>query len=399
MNQATEQKNGPMEAARALRGSNGAVFLDSAMPGNAGISLLGAAPDLVLCGTDWDRLERELEARRRTGPDLGCPDGAAVGCVNFDGTFHFGFYDRLHLYFHEQDRWENPPEAFHASGDSRESLAFRPRISQSHFLGMVAKAKEYIAAGDIYQVCLSHAFDAPAGADSGWNFFERLRHFSPSPYSAFLDLGGFQIASASPECFLRLSGREVSTRPIKGTRPRKRDPQHDQRSAYDLITSPKEIAELIMITDLERNDLGRVCEFGSVTVPDLLRLESYEQVFHLVSTVQGRLREDVSHVRALRECFPGGSISGAPKKRALEIIRELEPSPRRLYTGAIGYFGYNGESQFSIAIRTAVFESDSASFHVGAGIVADSLPEKEWQETLDKAAGLLMAAGAGHPPR
>ena len=158
------------------------------------------------------------------------------------------------------------------------------------------------------------------------------------------------------------------------------------------MTSPKEIAELVMITDLERNDLGRVCEYGSVRVTDLLRLETYEQVFHLVSTVRGQLREGVSHVQALRECFPGGSISGAPKKRALEIIRELEPYPRGIYTGAIGYFGYNGESQFSIAIRTAVFEQERASFHVGAGIVAGSIPENEWQETLDKAKGLLLAA-------
>lgn len=400
MNRTTEQKNGPMEAARALQGRNGAVFLDSAMPGNAGISVLGADPDLVLCGSDWDRLEYELVQRRRTGPDLGCPDGAAVGCVNFDGTFHFGFYDRLHLFFHAHECWENPPDVFHSCTEEPcAPLDFRAKVSRRDFLGMVGAAKEYIAAGDIYQVCLSHPFEATVNPDSGWKFFERLRHFSPAPYSAFLDLGGFQIASASPECFLRMSGREISTRPIKGTRPRKRDPQHDQRSAYDLITSPKEIAELIMITDLERNDLGRVCEFGSVTVPDLLHLESYEQVFHLVSTVQGRLHRDVSHVRALRECFPGGSISGAPKKRALEIIRELEPFPRGLYTGAIGYFGYNGESQFSIAIRTAVFEGKSASFHAGAGIVADSIPEKEWQETLDKAAGLLMAANSGYPPR
>jgi anthranilate/para-aminobenzoate synthase component I len=152
-----------------------------------------------------------------------------------------------------------------------------------------------------------------------------------------------------------------------------------------------------MITDLERNDLGQVCEYGSVNVPDLLRLERFEQVFHLVSTVEGHLRPGVSHVAALRACFPGGSISGAPKKRALEIIAELEPCRRGLYTGAIGYFGYNGESQFSIAIRTAVFKAGQASFHVGAGIVADSVPEREWQETLDKASGLLLAAGAARP--
>jgi para-aminobenzoate synthetase component I len=239
---------------------------------------------------------------------------------------------------------------------------------------------------------LSHAFDATGAADP-WSFYEGLRHYSPAPYAAFLDLGGTQIASASPECFLRLSGRRILTRPIKGTRPRRADTQLDQRNAYDLITSPKEIAELVMITDLERNDLGRVCEYGSVTVPELLKLESYEQVHHLVSTVTGTLRENVTHAGALRACFPGGSISGAPKKRALEIISELEPHPRGIYTGAIGYFGFNGESQFSIAIRTAVFENGKASFHAGAGIVADSSASSEWQETLDKAAGLALAAG------
>ncbi|HEY5811134.1 MAG TPA: anthranilate synthase component I family protein, partial [Terrimicrobiaceae bacterium] len=237
-----------------------------------------------------------------------------------------------------------------------------------------------------------HAFDSESLVDP-WIFYESLRHHSPAPYAAFLDLGGTQIASASPECFLRLSGRRIVTRPIKGTRPRRADAQLDQRNAYDLITSAKEVAELVMITDLERNDLGRVCEYGTVTVPELLKLESYEQVHHLVSTVTGTLREDVSHVAALRACFPGGSISGAPKKRALEIISELEPHPRGIYTGAIGYFGYNGESQFSIAIRTAIFENGRASFHAGAGIVADSIPEREWQETLDKASGLALAAG------
>ena len=147
-----------------------------------------------------------------------------------------------------------------------------------------------------------------------------------------------------------------------------------------------------MITDLERNDLGRVCEFGSVAVSELLKLECFEQVFHLVSTVEGRLRAEIDPVAALRACFPGGSITGAPKKRAMEIIAELEPEPRGLYTGAIGYFGFNGESQFNIAIRTVVIENGAAHFHVGAGIVADSQPEREWQETLDKAAGILSAA-------
>ena len=189
-----------------------------------------------------------------------------------------------------------------------------------------------------------------------------------------------------------MSGRAVRTRPIKGTRPRRAETNADEKSAYDLITSPKEIAELIMITDLERNDLGQVCEFGSVSVPELLKLERHEQVFHLVSTVEGRLRPEVDHLAALRACFPGGSITGAPKRRARQIIAELEPAPRGLYTGAIGWLGFNGESQFNIAIRTVVIEDGRAHFHVGAGIVADSTPEREWQETLDKAAGILLAA-------
>lgn len=395
MNQVSQDKCGPLEAARACRDDSGAVFLDSGATGK-GHSIIATKPDLILSGKDWEELERELNRRRRKGQEPGYPDGAAIGYVSFDGSYHFAFYDALHLFSHESGRWTNRPLRFappepHAAGER--SISFAPEMPEAQFLTMVERAREYISAGDIYQVCLAHPFVAEVEKPSAWNYFEKLRNLSPAPFSAYLNFRDVQIASSSPECFLRMSGRDVSTRPIKGTRPRKPDPQSDQISAYKLITSPKEIAELVMITDLERNDLGRVCEYGSVQVSDLLRLESYEQVFHLVSTVKGRLRGGVSHVRALRECFPGGSISGAPKKRALEIISELEPFPRGIYTGAIGYFGYNGESQFSIAIRTAVFEQGRASFHVGAGIVADSIPEKEWQETLDKAAGLLLAAG------
>ena len=384
----------PEEAARALRSRSGFVFLESTLATTESISLLAWEPDLILTGgaSDWDALERELAARQKPAADLGFPEGAAIGWVRFDGSFRFGFYPRPALFLHRTSSWHNtatPPSIAALPNLSR--IPFGARLRQGQFEEMVRAAQDYIAAGDIYQVCLSHAFDA-VGSDP-WSFYEGLRHYSPAPYAAFLDLGGAQIASASPECFLRLSGRRIVTRPIKGTRPRRADTQLDQRNAYDLITSAKEIAELVMITDLERNDLGRVCEYGSVSVPELLKLESYEQVHHLVSTVTGTLRENVTHAEALRACFPGGSISGAPKKRALEIISELEPDPRGIYTGAIGYFGFNGESQFSIAIRTAVFEEGKASFHVGAGIVADSDPSREWQETLDKAAGLALAAG------
>ena len=391
----SDTAQGPVQAARGLKHEPGFVFLDSALSGDRSISVVATNPDLVLRGRDWERLERELESRARSSARSGFPDGAAIGWVGYDGEFYFSFYDRLHVYLHASQEWINAPANFISDVRIQGSatLDFKPLLGGDEFLRMVERAQEFIASGDIYQVCLSHPFVAAGGGDP-WGFYEMLRRHSPAPHAAFLDCGDLQIASASPESFLRISGRQIQTRPIKGTRPRNPDEAGDRLSSQELLTSSKEIAELVMITDLERNDLGRVCTYGSVHVPELLRLESYEQVFHLVSTISGELCEEVSHVEALRECFPGGSISGAPKKRAMEIIRSLEPHPRGIYTGAIGYFGYNGESHFSIAIRTAVFERVEARFHVGAGIVADSIPEKEWEETWHKAEGLLLAARA-----
>ena len=216
--------------------------------------------------------------------------------------------------------------------------------------------------------------------------FDYFRQRSPAPFSAYLDFADFELASTSPELFLRLSGNHILTRPIKGTRPRGSDPTRDAQLAYELQTSPKENAELVMITDLLRNDLGRVCEYGTVQVPDLMRLEKYSHVQHLVSTVEGRLRPDVTHFDAFASCFPGGSVTGAPKIRAMEIIDELEPLSRGPYTGALGYLGFNRESQVNIVIRTALVKDGQGYFNVGAGIVADSDPEAEWEETLAKGA-------------
>jgi len=272
-----------------------------------------------------------------------------------------------------------------ASGSSTLS-----NLSRAEFLAAVSRARRYIRAGDIYQVNLSHRLAAPC-ALSGWELFERLMAVSPAPLAAYLDCGDFQIASSSPEMFLRLSGAHVQTRPIKGTRPRSADPTRDAQLAYELQTSQKELAELVMITDLLRNDLGKVCEYGSVQVPELARLERFAQVQHLVSTVEGRLRKEVTHFAALASCFPGGSITGAPKFRAMEIIDELEPLARGPYTGALGYLGFNRESQLSITIRTAICRERTAYFHVGAGIVTDSNPEAEYEETLAKAAGFVAA--------
>ena len=392
----------PAEVAARLRHLPGLVFFDTAKDDNdpAALSAVAAAPCKILRGNiarDWDDFRNALKAcERATGRDDGLPHGFAAGRIEYDGAFCFGFYDEILFYRHAEQRWcaigdldsrlaAEPPRSSCAPPD------FRTTMEPRTFHEMVRRAQEYIAAGDTYQVNLSHRLTSAWSGDP-WTFYEALRHYSPTPHAAFLDLDGTAVLSTSPECFLKMSGRAIRTRPIKGTRPRRADPLADEKSAFDLITSPKEVAELVMITDLERNDLGQVCDFGSVAVPELLKLERHEQVFHLVSTVEGRLRDGVDHASALRACFPGGSITGAPKKRAREIIAELEPCPRGLYTGALGWFGFNGESQFSIAIRTVVVEGGEAHFHVGAGIVADSSPEAEWQETLDKAAGILLAA-------
>jgi len=263
-------------------------------------------------------------------------------------------------------------------------------LSRDEFISKVHRAQNYIRAGDIYQVNLSHRLTVQNNS-SGWDMFEKLNAVSPAPFSAFLDGGEFQIVSSSPEQFLRMSGSHIVTRPIKGTRPRGADPTLDAQLAYELQTSPKELAELVMITDLLRNDLGKVSEFGSVQTPEIAKLEKFAQVQHLVSTVEGRLRKDMTHFAAFASCFPGGSITGAPKFRAMEIIDELEPVSRGPYCGAIGYLGFNRESQLSITIRTAVCKDGLAHFNVGAGIVADSNPEAEYEETLAKAAGFLAA--------
>lgn len=275
-------------------------------------------------------------------------------------------------------------------------VSVNSNIRKGDFLTAVVRAQEYIRAGDIYQVNLSHRLTACCES-SGWDLFQQLKAVSPAPFSAFLDCGDFQIASSSPEQFLRISGSQIVTRPIKGTRPRDIDPTRDAQLAYELQTSAKELAELVMITDLLRNDLGKVCEYGSVQTPDLARLEKFANVQHLVSTVEGRLRKNVTHFAALASCFPGGSITGAPKFRAMEIIDELEPLSRGPYCGCLGYLGFNRESQLSITIRTAVCKGGFVHFNVGAGIVADSNAESEYDETIVKATGFLGALSVAIP--
>jgi len=256
-------------------------------------------------------------------------------------------------------------------------------FTREGYLAAVRRVLEYIAAGDIFQANLSHRF-AAMGLVDPLGLHLRLREISPAPYSAFLAWDDLAVVSASPELFYRTDGGAILTRPIKGTRPRSADPAEDARLAAELMGSPKDRAELTMIVDLERNDLGRICRFGTVRVAGAGAVESFENVHHLVATIEGRLREGVGPVDVLRALFPGGSITGAPKIRAMEIIDELEPCRRSLYTGAIGYLGRSGQSAFNIAIRTMLVEGDRVSYQVGGGIVADSDPEAEYAETLDK---------------
>jgi para-aminobenzoate synthetase component 1 len=284
----------------------------------------------------------------------------------------------------------------HTPTRTMERLAVRSNFTHDEYIVALRRVKEYIAAGDIYQANLTQRLSAPL-ATTPWDLYRRLTETNPAPFSAFFETPDCAVVSCSPERFLQVRGREVETRPIKGTRPRGATPEEDARLAAELVASEKDRAENVMIVDLERNDLGRVCEYGSVHVPELFGLESYATVHHLVSTVRGRLREGTTALDCLRASFPGGSITGAPKVRSMEIIEELEPTRRGIYTGAIGYLCFSGDMDVNIVIRTVVVKGGTAYFQVGGGIVADSDPEAEYEETLDKARALArgLAAEAG----
>ncbi|MFH0764650.1 MAG: aminodeoxychorismate synthase component I [Candidatus Omnitrophota bacterium] len=269
----------------------------------------------------------------------------------------------------------------------------RSNFSKASYMEAIKKAKLYIKKGDIYQVNLSQRFEADIGAVKPHLVYSRLRNVSPAPFSSYLGFEDVTILSSSPERFLSKFGSHIETRPIKGTRPRGRNEAEDKLLERELVESPKDNAEHIMIVDLERNDLGRICEYGSVRPAESAVLEKYANVFHLVSTVKGVLKKGVGPVDCLMAAFPGGSITGAPKIRSMEIIEELEPVKRSAYTGAIGYISFNGNMDTSIVIRTLLVKGRKAYFSVGGGIVADSVPEEEYEETLDKAKGLMIALG------
>ena len=267
----------------------------------------------------------------------------------------------------------------------------RSYFTRDRYLDSVARVIEYVFAGDIFQANLSQRLEAPL-VGTPFDLYRRLRHRNPAPFSAYLDFDHLVVASSSPERFLKIEpGGHVETRPIKGTRPRGCSPEHDAALAQALAESDKDRAENVMIVDLLRNDLSRVCQAGSVRVPELFAVEHYATVHHLVSTVVGELAPERSPVDLLRAAFPGGSITGAPKVRAMQIIAELEPTQRAVYCGSIGYLSFTGALDTSIVIRTALVVGDTVYAQVGGGIVADSDPEQEYRETLDKARGLVAA--------
>jgi anthranilate synthase component I len=267
----------------------------------------------------------------------------------------------------------------------------RSEFGEAEFKAAVQKAKDYIAAGDIMQVVLSQRMTRPFAA-SPLSLYRALRSLNPSPYMFYYDMGGFHIVGSSPEILVRLEGDTVTLRPIAGTRPRGLTREDDQRLAEELLADPKECAEHLQLLDLGRNDTGRVAVTGSVKVTENMQIERYSHVMHIVSNVEGRLKPGLSALDVLRASFPAGTVSGAPKVRAMEIIDELEPSKRGIYAGAVGYLGFSGDMDLAIAIRTAVVKDGTLFVQAGAGIVADSVPESEWKETQNKALAIVRAA-------
>ncbi len=449
----------PLEALRALEGLPHAFLLEASIPGSrAAWSLFGADPFAVFRGGDWSDAVAAWRAAAGTLPrsdvaaEIALPPftGGAVGYWSYDfgrrferlpsiarddlhlPDFVMGLYDVIGAFEHATgNAWlfatGLPLTGEAARAHARERLGYFARrlerpspappfepasahcVARSTFTAdeyrrAIDTVREHIRRGDIFQANLSQRWSLaldPPSRDAGElarALCATLAALSPAPFSACFDAGDHAIASASPELFLDVRGRRVTTRPIKGTRPRGMCPAEDEGLAAELVASAKDRAENVMIVDVLRNDLGRVCETGTVSVPELCLLETFPQVFHLTSTVTGTLRADVDAFDLLRAAFPGGSISGAPKIRAMEILESLEPVRRHIYTGSIGYVDWSGDAAWNIAIRTALVTPGAIHFSAGGGITADSIPEAEYLETLHKAEGMLLALGRALGP-
>jgi anthranilate synthase component 1 len=297
------------------------------------------------------------------------------------------------LYYYSTDNRLAEIEKLVKQSSNPEVLAYdQPKVSvtKTRFEEAVEKAKDYIISGDIFQVVLSKRYDFRFEGNL-MAFYRSLREINPSPYMYYFKEGNRQIVGSSPEMLVRVDNRVVETFPIAGTRPCVENPSENKRLAEELLADPKERAEHVMLVDLARNDVGKVAKFGSVHVPEFMKVHRYSHVQHIVSQVVGDLQDDKECYDALRAVFPAGTVSGAPKVRAMEIIEELEPTKRGPYAGAVGYFSYNGNADFAITIRTLFADGDKACIQVGAGIVADSIPEREWFETDHKAEALMKA--------
>jgi len=436
----------PFDVFMRLAGRLGVFFLDSALGDKrfGRYSFIGCEPSLnisadlgrvtvtrngvseVFDDDPFDALRAVMDECGACGSLAGSPfAGGFVGYLGYDlrhfvetlprkakrdqrfPDMHFGYYDCALCYDHVEKGWWLCGEGAAAEilrkavVDARKMEtprkpcvrgALASNFRKEEYLRAVSRVIEYIRAGDIFQANLSQRFECEVDAPAA-EVYGRLRSANPAPFGAYIDVGdGRCVMSSSPERFLKVDGRSVETRPIKGTRPRMSEPEADAAMRRELLASAKDNAELAMIVDLERNDLGRVCEFGTVRVQDARALETYETVHHLVATVTGTLREGRDMIDLLRATFPGGSITGAPKIRAMEIIDELEPTTRSVYTGAIGMIG-RGWADLNIAIRTLLVDGRRATFQVGGGIVADSVPEAEYEETIAKGRGIMSALG------
>jgi anthranilate synthase component 1 len=322
--------------------------------------------------------------------ELGFPDvemGVFDDGIVFDHVRRQAFY-----YYRSEDRFDELCKLMKEPCDP-EALSFtspKVNIKKDHFEESVEKAKAYVASGDIFQVVLSKRYEFTVKGDLT-SFYLALRRVNPSPYMYFLKIGERQIVGSSPEMLVRVDKGAVETFPIAGTRPRVENPGENKALAKELLLDPKERAEHVMLVDLARNDIGKVSKFGSVHVPEFMKVHEYSHVQHMVSRVVGKLKKECDCHDALKAVFPAGTVSGAPKVRAMEIIEECEPTRRGPYAGAVGYFSYNGNADFAITIRTLVAKGSKCYIQVGAGIVADSIPEREWFETEHKAEALMKA--------
>jgi len=359
-----------------------------------GVVYLGYEPELILAGGpgEMGRLEEELARRLRRGAawDRPHPGGAAIGGFDFEGNWHFSFFSDLVA----RSLGELWPEREELGVRAEGEEGWICRTGSEDYGEMVREAQEEIRRGQIYQVNLARFLHRRVGGLDPWEFFRCLWRAGEAPRSFFYRMGEKALAGASMELFLGIEGDRVITQPIKGTRARVHGREGDERAVLELGTDPKEVAELVMITDLLRNDLGAICGYGSVEVRDLVRSRSYSHVHHLYSSIQGTLREGLGVVGAVRQCLPGGSVTGAPKRKAVEILRKLEGEPRGFYTGAVGYFGYDGTARFAMGIRMAEIDGENVRCGIGSGITIGSDPQAEYEETRAKARVMMEAMAA-----